>query len=289
MLAAAALSLGGCALAGQPLKRARMATALPSPTTAPLVVPADTPAPDVTRTVPPEEHTVLACPDRTGSLRPESVPSTILGGEYQFLAYLPPCYEASPEQTYPALFLFHGLGRSPDQWVSLGLEETADRLILNGDIPPILIILPMIPGDDSSDAAFLADLLPAVDGNFQTRPEKQFRSVGGLSRGAEWALRLAVRRADLFGMAGLHSPAFSPDLLPQLREWMSVVPESLRPLILADVGSSDPMRNQTEELFALLDESDWPRDFLVWPGDHSDEYWRNNLSAYLVRYGTPWK
>jgi enterochelin esterase-like enzyme len=289
-LAALATSAGGCGLDGRPMKRARMATAIPSPTSAPLEVPLPAPANSTTLPLAPaESKSVLDCPDPAGVVRPEAAPSTILSADIEYQIYLPPCYDSDSASAYPVLYLFHGLGRSPDQWIALGLAETADRLIRTGEIPPMLIVLPFIPGEDSSDAAFLADLLPAVDAAYRTRAERSYRSIGGVSRGAEWALRLAIRRADLFGLAGLHSAAFSPDALPQVQVWMASVPETLRPTILADVGSSDPMRNQTEELSALLAPSGWPRDFQIWPGDHSDEYWRANVGKYLLRYGTAWK
>jgi enterochelin esterase-like enzyme len=289
-LAVLATSAGGCGLDGRPMKRARMATAIPSPTSAPLEVPLTTPADStVLPPVPAESKSVLDCPDPAGVVRPETAPSTILTADIEYQIYLPPCYDSDSAATYPVLYLFHGLGRSPDQWIALGLAETADRLIIAGESPPMLIVLPLTPGEDSSDAAFLADLLPAVDAAYRTRSERSYRSIGGISRGAEWALRLAVRRADLFGLVGLHSAAFSPTALPQVQVWMASVPETLRPMILADVGSTDPMRIQTEELSALLAQSGWPRDFQIWPGDHSDEYWKANIGKYLIRYGTAWK
>jgi hypothetical protein len=179
------LLLASCAIAGRSEKRARMATALPSQTVTPLSAPVRP-----TETLPPllavteTPGSVLACPERAGILRAETVPSSITGSSVEFTAYLPPCYDSDPQIRYPVLFLFHGLGRTPDQWHGLGLEAIADHLIVSGRIAPLLIILPYIPGEESNDAVFLADLLPAVEarsgmGAPARAAEGRFIRVGG--------------------------------------------------------------------------------------------------------------
>ena len=290
LLSAVLVVLSSCGLGGRTAKRARMATAVPSATIAPLIASIDgdaTPLPKIGESTIPTS--VLACPERTGTLRPESVASTILGSDLGFFVYLPPCYDAQPQTTFPVVYLFHGLGRTPDQWIALGLTETADQMIVTGEIPPLLIVLPYVAGEDSSDAAFLADLLPSVNDRFRTRADRPFRSIGGISRGAEWALRLAMRRADLFGMVGLHSIAFSDGALAQIQVWAAAVPETMRPSVFADVGYADPMRSQTEDLLRMFDSLQWPRESRFQPGDHSDDYWRGNLREYLRGYGSHWK
>jgi enterochelin esterase-like enzyme len=287
---AALAAASACGLDGRPLKRARMATAVPSPTTAPLTVPdSNTPAMPSADPDPASAHSVLPCLELHGTVRSVSAASTILNANIDYFIYLPPCYESQSATAYPVLYLFHGLDRMPDQWVALGLPGAADDLMVSGEIPPFLIVLPYVAGGDSSDAAFLADLLPAVDSRYRTKADRAFRSVGGISRGAEWALRLALRRADLFGQVGLHSIALSPNALPQIQAWAAAVPATLRPEVFADVGSIDPMRTQTEELQKLFEGLDWPRDFQILPGDHSDEYWKDNLTRYLRSYGDYWK
>jgi enterochelin esterase-like enzyme len=285
----ACLLLASCSILGRSEKRARMATALPSPTVTPLAAPfrpSPTPAPPLSETATPES--VLACPDRAGTLQPETVPSSVTGTPAEFYVYLPPCYAFDTQARYPVLFLFHGLGRSPDQWHDLGLESTLDHLIVSGQIPPAVVVLPYVPGEDSNDAVFLADLLPAVEGEYRIQADRAHRAVGGVSRGAEWALRLALRRADLFGAVGVHSISPSPNALADIYLWAEAVPENLWPRVYADAGYSDPQLPQMQEILQVFDLLKRPYEKHVPPGDHSDGYWSGHLQDYLLWYGAGW-
>jgi enterochelin esterase-like enzyme len=266
-----------------------MATALPSPTTTPLSAPfrpSQTPPPLLAETATPES--ALPCPDRAGTLQPETIPSSITGTTAGFTVYLPPCYAFDPQVRYPVLFLFHGLGRSPDQWHDLGLESTLDDLIVSGQIPPVVVILPHILGEDSNDAVFLADLLPAVEGKFRTRADREHRAIGGVSRGAEWALRLALRRADLFGAVGVHSISPSPNALADIYLWAEAVPETIWPRMYFDAGYSDPQLPQMQEILQVFDLLKRPYEKHIPPGDHSDGYWSEHLKDYLLWYSAGW-
>lgn len=283
------LLLASCAIAGRSEKRARMATALPSPSVTPLsapVRPTETLPPLLSETETPESR--LACPERKGVLRAETVPSSITGTPAEFYVYLPPCYESDPQARYPVLFLFHGLGRTPDQWHDLGLEATADHLIVSGRIAPLLIILPYIPGEDANDAVILADLFPAVENRFRTLAGREHRAVGGVSRGAEWALRLALRRADLFGAAGVHSISLSPTALADFYQWAEAVPDSVWPRVYFDTGYSDPQLAQMQAIVQVFDLLKKSYEKHVPPGDHSDDYWSGQIADYLIWYSAGW-
>jgi enterochelin esterase-like enzyme len=289
LAACAVLFLPACGLAGWSDKRARMATALPSPTSTPLEAPllpsATLPAP-LMETATPES--VLACREREGILKAVSVPGTVAAQPVSFSVYLPPCYDADETVRYPVLFLFHGLGRTPDQWHNLGLEPTADHLILTGRISPLLIVLPSVRGSDDDDAAFLADLLPAVESGYRTLPDREHRAIGGISRGAEWALRLALRRADLFGAVGAHSISPGPTALADVYVWAQAVPENLWPRMYFDAGYSDPQLPQMQAILQVLDLLNRPYERRIPPGDHSDSYWSGQLTEYLLWYAAGW-
>jgi S-formylglutathione hydrolase FrmB len=283
------LAFVSCSIIGRPLKRARMATAVFSETITPLSAPfrpTDTLPPPLMETSTPKS--VLSCPERAGTIRPLTINSSATGGSLGFFIYLPPCYSADNAMRLPAVFLFHGLGRTPDQWLDLGLAETADNLILSGQIPPLLIMLPYIPGEDSNDAAFLADLLPEVDRQFRTEPDRAHRAIGGVSRGAEWALRLALRRPDLFGAVGMHSISPSPNALVDIYQWAQAVPESLWPRIYFDAGYSDPQLQEMLQILNVFDLLNRPYEKHIPPGDHSDAYWGANINQYLLWYSSNW-
>jgi len=284
------LWLASCAIAARPLKRARMATAIPSPTITPLSAPfrstgflpstpVGTSAPDSTP----------RCPDDGGIIKPESLSDTVDGQTLGYFIYLPPCYQSDAQTRYPVLFLFHGLGRTPEQWLDLGLVNAADRLILSGQIPSLLIVLPYITGEDSNDAVMLADLLPAIDRGYRTQTDRNHRAVGGISRGAEWALRLALRRADQFGAVGLHSLSPSQNATVDIFQWAEAVPANMWPRIYFDAGYSDPQLPQMMQILQLFDILKRPYEKHIPPGDHSDGYWSAHVEDYLLWYSKGWE
>lgn len=290
LLAGYCLWLTSCAIAGHPLKRARMATAVPSPTITPLAAPfrstgiLPSPLAGTSASVPTPN-----CPDSGGTVKPESLPTTVSGSALGYFVYLPPCYESNSQTRYPLLILFHGLGRTPEQWLDLGLVHEANRLILSGEIPSLVIVLPYITGEDSNDAVMLADLLPAIDREYRTQSDRTYRAVGGISRGAEWGLRLALRRADLFGAVGLHSLSPGPNAVVDIYSWAQAVPANMWPRIYFDAGYSDPQLPQMMEILRLFDLLKRPYEKHIPPGDHSDGYWSAHLGDYLLWYSEGWR
>ena len=128
------------------------------------------------------------------------------GGQYDFAAlqtdllrfpldvrvYVPPCYAQEPEMRYPVLYLIHGQSFTDDQWDRLGVDEHLDALIAAREVPPFLVVMPRDrewtqSNQDPFGKAFIEVLLPWVEANYRTLPERKYRAVGGLSRGAGWA------------------------------------------------------------------------------------------------------
>jgi enterochelin esterase-like enzyme len=289
-LAGGCLLLASCALAGRPMKRARMATAIPSPTITPLSAPfRSSEIPSSPSGATSEPASTPTCPDGGGTVKPESLSPTVSGQALDYFIYLPPCYKSDDPIRYPVLFLFHGLGRTPEQWLDLGLAQAADRMILSGQISPLIFVLPYVTGEDSNDAVMLADLLPAIDRAYRTQPDRTHRAVGGISRGAEWALRLALRRADFFGAVGLHSLSPGPNAAADIYAWATAVPAGTWPRIYFDAGYSDPQLPQMLEILKLFDILKLPYEKHIPPGDHSDGYWSEHLGDYLLWYSEGWR
>ena len=105
---------------------------LPATSTATL-----TPLPPTPTAIPPSPTltpTALACwnqPGRIekGYLTPDYLPRWLL-----YRVYLPPCYDEQPDRRYPVLYLLHGQSFTEDQWIRLGVPETADALIASGQV-----------------------------------------------------------------------------------------------------------------------------------------------------------
>ncbi|MGI0013930.1 MAG: alpha/beta hydrolase, partial [Nitrososphaera sp.] len=146
------------------------------------------------------------CVETRGTVEQISIPSGTLRYPIDARLYLPPCYGATDER-YPVLYLIHGLNFKEDQWERLGVATAADELSAAGEIAPLIIVMPRDRPDDRLDRAFVNDLVPYIDSTYLTLPAREFRAVGGLSRGGGWAIHIGLRYPALFGRLGAHSPA----------------------------------------------------------------------------------
>ena len=68
--------------------------------------------------------------------------SDILGGERRMTVYLPAGYEESGE-SYPVLYLLHGMGGDEDAWQDLGRAiQILDNEIAAGMAKPMIVVMP---------------------------------------------------------------------------------------------------------------------------------------------------
>lgn len=135
---------------------------------------------------------------------------------------LPPRYHEEPARRYPVVWVltgFFGTGRMAlnRSFSSPGLDERVARLAAEGKLPPALYALPDCltalggsqyldsPGTGRYETYLCDELVPAVDARYRTIPRRGARALVGKSSGGYGALRLAMRRPDLFGAAASHS------------------------------------------------------------------------------------
>jgi len=258
-------------------------TTTPIPTVEPMQ-PASTPM---------TEAPLTAC-DEGGSIQSFTLESKLLNDSISYTVYFPPCYDPQSSEPYPVIYLLHGQEQDGTFWQELGLQAAADDLILNRQRQPFLIIMPVeehyyrSTENNRYPDAILTELLPWVEENFPLCSERACRAIGGVSRGAAWAMRLAFANPDVFSALGAHSlPLFNGDL-EALPEWIDTIPQESIPRIYVDVGSTDPAVKDAsafeEELNVLGVAHEWHLN----SGRHNTEYWAEQLPAYLEWYTQPW-
>jgi enterochelin esterase-like enzyme len=268
-------------------------TLLPS---AVMVTPTEVVAPTETATPEPTATpTPLVCWSEGGEVLEEELRSELLTWALEFRVYLPPCYAEQPERYYPVLYLVHGQSFQHDQWDRMGVDETADELIATGEISPFLIVMPRDrvwrqPSEDKFGQAVIEDLIPYIDETYRTLMEREYRAVGGLSRGASWALHFGLSEWELFSAIGLHSlPVFWEDA-PYIDSWLDGIPMEEMPRIFMDIGDHDRQE--------IVDSATWfeeqltvrliPHEFYVFSGYHEEAYWSAHLEQYLRFYTLTW-
>ena len=234
------------------------------------------------------QATPAGCSDLHGRLLAEDLPISGDSRPLAYRLYFPPCFDPESEAPYPTLYLLHGLAQSEAEWDDLGIDEVADRLILDGSLPPILIVMPGERTGFDMQAAITETLLPHLEATLPTGGSPSLRAIGGVSRGAGWALRIGTQRPDLFGAIGLHSPAvLSPDLY-LLRDWARLIPSGSLPRLWLDIGTDDTLLPAARELRDVLDDIRWSYTWALNRGEHTSSYWSEHLAEYLQWYGKGW-
>ena len=269
------------------------ATSTSKPATTQSVTPTASPTPPPSQTPTP---TIKPCLSQTGRIETGVVRSDLLRLPMEFRIYLPPCYDQYPDRRYPVLYLIHGQNYNEDQWDRLGADETANRLIASGETPPFIIVMPRDrswaqPTEDNFGRVVVETLIPLIDANYRTQAERAGRAVGGLSRGAGWAVHLGLSQWELFNAIGAHSlPLFWTDL-PHLREWIAAIPPVTQPRIYMDLGDKErPQIDKSARWFEqLLTDLGIPHEWHLYPGYHEEAYWEAHLEEYLRWYAEGWQ
>jgi enterochelin esterase-like enzyme len=213
----------------------------------------------------------------------------------EFRVFLPPCYEFDKSRRYPVLYLLHGQSFNDDQWERLGTGELASTLISTGEIPPFLIVMPRYqiwtgPPQNNFGQVIADELVPWIDSEYRTLPDRTSRAVGGLSKGAGWAVHLGLSHWDKFGSIGGHSLAvFWSDTI-HIRQWLAEIPPENLPRIYLDIGDKDPPENMSSAVWFedILTQANVPHEWYLLSGYHDEAYWSANLEHYLRWYTQEW-
>ena len=236
--------------------------------------------------------TPLTCLTQPGLVKQDVVPTT--NPPQEFIIYLPACYENSTDTHFPVLYLLHGQTYNQDQWVRLGAPFVADQLILTHQALPFIMVFPddrywnSAAGPGFGDR-FINDLIPYVDANYRTQQDRQYRALGGLSRGGGWTVKLGLAHPELFGSLGLHSPAVFTDNAPYVERIIKEMPGEQRPQLWIDIGDADTQLGNALLMEEILTRNDYFHEFHRYAGDHTENYWSAHVEEYLRWYTRIWQ
>lgn len=142
------------------------------------------------------------------------------------IVWLPPNYFVETDKHYPVLYMNDGQNLfdpstsfTKTDWQ---LDETADSLIRNKIIEPVIIVGIYNTKDREEEYSptskgvkymlFVVDRLkPFIDSTYRTLPERENTAVGGSSMGGLASLMLAWNFSAYFSKAACFSPAFKYD------------------------------------------------------------------------------
>ncbi len=136
--------------------------------------------------------------------------------------YLPPSYDADTARRFPVVHLLTGFtGRGQmllnDSAFTPNIARRMDALIAHGTVREMIVALPdcftRLGGSQYINSSavgdyedyFINELVPFVDENFRTIPDRVARAVVGKSSGGYGALVHAMCHTDVFAIAASHS------------------------------------------------------------------------------------
>ena len=215
----------------------------------------------------------------TGTIRRHrGFPSKILGNRRDVLVYLPRGYSRFSRKRHPVLYLQDGQNvfdaATAFGGVEWGVDETAQRLVREKAIEPLIIVAIANTGDeriheyaptpgliDSSAkrkkrskgwarkyARFLVEeLKPYIDKHYRTKAEAEFTGLGGSSLGGLLTLSLGLWFPNVF----TRLIAMSPSVWWDDNVIVKMVNEQAQPLnaIFHDsVGHAEPKFNEIDHV-----------------------------------------
>jgi predicted alpha/beta superfamily hydrolase len=224
----------------------------------------------------------------TGNIkRHRAFPSKILGNRRDVLVYLPRGYRRLSRLRYPVLYLHDGQNvfdtATSFSGVEWGVDETAERLIKEELIEPLIIVAVANIGEERVHeyaptrgvidakakrkkrskglarkyAHFLMDeLKPSIDRKYRTNPTAEFTGLGGSSLGGLATLAIAIFYPQVFGRLMVMSPSIWWDDFAIYRLVDSIERKPALKIWL-DTGTAEPGWEQARELLNRLVEKSW--------------------------------
>ncbi len=242
----------------------------------------------------PEGFDVLRSTIPHGKIDTITYDSKSVGVKRRMLVYTPPGF--SPNNTYPVLYLLHGIGGDEKEWYNQGKPHIIlDNLYADKKIAPMIVVLPngRAQADDraslgmSSASAFalfdkdlLNSIIPYIESNYKVRKNAEGRALAGLSMGGGQSLNFGLANMDTFAWVGGFSSA--PNTIQPASKLLPNPAEAAKKLKLLWVscGDKDGLMRISKGLHDYLKENNVPHVWHVDSGGHTFPVWKNNLYLF---------
>ena len=218
--------------------------------------------------------------------------STTVGAKRQAQVYTPPGY--TNEETYPVLYLLHGIGGDENEWARHGAPGAIlDNLYADKRAVPMIVVMPNgrasnevtardpIPRQSPAFAAFekdlLVDLIPFIEKTYSVKTDRESRALAGLSMGGGQSLNFGLSNLDTFAWVGGFSPAPNTKPPAELMKDHAETAGKLRLLYIA-CGDKDGLFRISEGVHTMLDAKAVPHYYNVTAGGRHDfTVWKSDL------------
>lgn len=216
--------------------------------------------------------------------------------------YLPPSY-ASSGKKYPVLYMHDGqnlFDEATGGYGEWGIDETLDSLIAKGEKECIVVgidhggaerLKEYNPydsqygkGKGKAYVEFLVNnLKPYIDQHYRTKKDAQYTSIAGSSMGGLISMYAIMAYPQVFGNAGLFSPAFwlgktITTELKNVKGW-----EKHKLYFVAGNLEGKMMINDMQQVYQLVDPTGKNKNIKIVEkadGKHNEAFWRREFLAF---------
>src|SRR6267154_241819 len=148
--------------------------------------------------------------------------SALLNSSVRYCVFLPASYSTAEAkaQTYPVLYLQHGLGGNEQSAAVSGEWTELQDLRRDHKVGDFLVVAPdgwdtfYINSRDGKTLYgdfFLREFMPFIERTYRVRSGRAARGISGFSMGGYGALRIGFAHPELFGSISAHSAALMRD------------------------------------------------------------------------------
>jgi S-formylglutathione hydrolase len=145
--------------------------------------------------------------------------------------YLPPSYHTDQSRRFPVVYLLHGYGGRETTFTErlADVKESGDRLATNPGFSELIVVTPsaftLHKGSMYSNSVttgdwerFVAeDLVSYMDSHYRTLADRKSRGIAGHSMGGYGALRIGMKRPDVFmGLYAMSSCCLTANRNPRV-------------------------------------------------------------------------
>jgi S-formylglutathione hydrolase FrmB len=252
------------------------------------------------------------------SVRTFSLKSKLMARDMPYRVVLPPDYNNSNEsRSYPVIYLLHGLSGHYDNWTDkTKLAEYSTKY-------SFIIVTPesgdgwytdsvSVP-DDKYESYIVQELIPQVEKDLRTIPDRDHRFIAGLSMGGYGAIKFGLKYPEKFSLVGSFSGAlgaatvsakdFGPnsaitktilsifgiensetrkqnDIFAMARD-MSAGAIKAAPFIYMSCGTEDFLFANNRQFADVLDQKKIPHEYRELPGAHTWAFWDGQVQEFL--------
>lgn len=238
--------------------------------------------------------------------------SPSLGMTRRITIYTPAGYETGKE-SYPVLYLLHGMGGDEEAWINLGrTSQILDNLIAQGKALPMIVVMPngnvaqeAAPGESSlgfykptmqlpntMDGKYeetFGDIIKFVESNYRVIAKKSGRAIAGLSMGGYHSLHISRYYPNTFDYVGLFSAAITPDAKAVSKVYdnfdatLKQQKDNGYKLYWIGIGKTDFLYKYNAEFRKKLDDIKMPYEYRESEGGHTWTNWRVYLSEFVPK------